>query len=536
MCGPRGLPGAKNILYHNKGDGTFEDVTAKAHIDRTDGHYAFSVSTLDFDEDGWPDIFIACDSTPSVLYRNNHDGTFTDVAVTAGAAFNEDGREQAGMGSTIADYNGDGHLDLMVTTGTAAGYFPWNYAGYWDARSFRPYPVAPSFDPDDPQVHLVDLTGNGVTDAIRSGSRLDCFFCDPATGWDSVREAVPGALADFPDVSFADPRVTFADMTGDGLQDIVYVHDRIVQYWPNLGHGNWGKRITMGSSPALPFGYDPARVLVGDIDGDGCADLVYAGPGQVTLWINRSGNSWSGPVTIDGTPGVPSGDLLRLIDLYGNGVPGLLFSATAAATPSGRAASWYLEFTGGTKPYLLAEIDNHIGAITRLSYASSTSYRLSDDRKLATRWPTTLPFPVQVLARAESIDAISGSRLTSEYSYHYGYWDGTDHEFRGFGRVDQTDTENLHLLASAPPAAGLPQLDVPRWCPPLQTRTWFHVGPVGDATDWTELDYTSQYWSGDPATLARPAAVTSFLRSLPRPAQRDAIRTLRGVGYFVPKA
>jgi hypothetical protein len=115
MCGPRGLPGAKNILYHNKGDGTFEDVTAKAHIDRTDGHYAFSVSTLDFDEDGWPDIFIACDSTPSVLYRNNHDGTFTDVAVTAGAAFNEDGREQAGMGSTIADYNGDGHLDIFKT-------------------------------------------------------------------------------------------------------------------------------------------------------------------------------------------------------------------------------------------------------------------------------------------------------------------------------------------------------------------------------------------------------------------------------------
>jgi enediyne biosynthesis protein E4 len=115
MCGPRGLAGAKNILYHNRGDGTFEDVTTKAHIDRTDGHYAFSVSTLDFDEDGWPDIYVACDSTPSILYRNNHDGTFTDIAVTAGAAFNEDGREQAGMGSTIADFNGDGHLDIFKT-------------------------------------------------------------------------------------------------------------------------------------------------------------------------------------------------------------------------------------------------------------------------------------------------------------------------------------------------------------------------------------------------------------------------------------
>ena len=115
MCGPRGLPGAKNILYHNRGDGTFEDVTTKAHIDRTDGHYSLSVSTLDFDDDGWPDIYVACDSTPSILYRNNHDGTFTDVAVTAGAAFNEDGREQAGMGSTIGDFDGDGRLDIFKT-------------------------------------------------------------------------------------------------------------------------------------------------------------------------------------------------------------------------------------------------------------------------------------------------------------------------------------------------------------------------------------------------------------------------------------
>jgi hypothetical protein len=115
MCGPRGLPGAKNILYHNLGGGRFEDVSSKSHIDQAAGHYAFSVSTLDYNDDGWPDIYIACDTTPSILYRNNGDGTFTDVAITAGAAFNEDGRAQAGMGSTVADYNGDGTLDLFRT-------------------------------------------------------------------------------------------------------------------------------------------------------------------------------------------------------------------------------------------------------------------------------------------------------------------------------------------------------------------------------------------------------------------------------------
>jgi enediyne biosynthesis protein E4 len=115
MCGPRGLPWNTNILYHNRGDGTFEDVTTKAHIDKTNGHYGLSVSTLDFDDDGWPDIYVACDSAPSILYRNNRDGTFTDVAVVAGAAFSEDGKEQAGMGTTVGDFDGDGHLDIFKT-------------------------------------------------------------------------------------------------------------------------------------------------------------------------------------------------------------------------------------------------------------------------------------------------------------------------------------------------------------------------------------------------------------------------------------
>jgi hypothetical protein len=115
MCGPKGLKPGTNILYHNMGHGRFANVTQQSGIANTPGHYCFSVSTLDYDDDGWPDIYIACDSAPSILYRNNHDGTFTDTAIVSGVAFNEDGREQAGMGSTIADYDGDGRPDIFKT-------------------------------------------------------------------------------------------------------------------------------------------------------------------------------------------------------------------------------------------------------------------------------------------------------------------------------------------------------------------------------------------------------------------------------------
>ena len=115
MCGPRGLPFTTNILYHNLGDGKFADVSQTSGITKTSGHYCFSVSSLDYNQDGWPDLYVACDSTPSILYKNNHDGTFTDVAADAGVAYDEDGREQAGMGSSVADYDGDGWPDLFKT-------------------------------------------------------------------------------------------------------------------------------------------------------------------------------------------------------------------------------------------------------------------------------------------------------------------------------------------------------------------------------------------------------------------------------------
>ncbi|HZU08276.1 MAG TPA: CRTAC1 family protein [Pseudacidobacterium sp.] len=114
-CGPPGLPGGKNILYHNNGDGTFTDVSEKAGMWNTIGNYALSVAVADLNNDGWPDIYVANDSTAATLYQNQKDGTFKDIAIEAGAAFSPDGKPQAGMGVSIGDYDRDGNLDIVKT-------------------------------------------------------------------------------------------------------------------------------------------------------------------------------------------------------------------------------------------------------------------------------------------------------------------------------------------------------------------------------------------------------------------------------------
>jgi hypothetical protein len=115
MCGPRGLPADTNILYHNNGDGTFTDVSQKAGILKPGPRYSITAVSYDFDNDGWPDIYVAVDSEPSILFHNNHDGTFTDVAVMSGCAYSDNGHEQAGMGLAVADYDCDGWFDIFKT-------------------------------------------------------------------------------------------------------------------------------------------------------------------------------------------------------------------------------------------------------------------------------------------------------------------------------------------------------------------------------------------------------------------------------------
>jgi hypothetical protein len=137
-CGPPGLPGGKNVLYHNRGDGTFTDVSDASGITRAKGTYGLGVATLDFDGDGWVDVYVANDSNPSVLYRNNRDGTFTDIGTSAGCAYSEDGRPQSGMGIAVGDYDRNGTMDIFKTNfaGDTSTLYANTGDGFCEDRTF----------------------------------------------------------------------------------------------------------------------------------------------------------------------------------------------------------------------------------------------------------------------------------------------------------------------------------------------------------------------------------------------------------------
>jgi len=368
-------------------------------------------------------------------------------------------------GVQLADMEGNGSVDLLVTTpGATRGYYRNTFAGEWS--SFQPYRETPSFNLEDPNVALVDLDGDRRIDILATFPNHFVFVQNlGADGWDLPR-VVPRSPdpAEFPDVALGAPggRVRLANLGGDDLLDLVAVYDGRIDYWPSLGHGRFGPRVTMARSPRLPQSLDPDRLFFTDVDGDGFADLVLVEADQVRLWVNQSGNGWSDEITIAATP-PPAPGGVRVVDMRGTGSAGVLWSYDWSPTQPRNYL--YLDFTGGTKPHLLAEIDNHVGGRTSIVYRSSTEFMV-DDLEASRPWRTRLPFPVQVVSEVHVRDAVTGHHGTSRYVYHHGCYDGVEREFVGFGRVDIYD--RAEGVGGA--AASL-------------TKHWYHLGDATSLTD-----------------------------------------------------
>lgn len=383
----------------------------------------------------------------------------------------------AGGRAEFMDLAGDGLPDLVMLDGPTPGFYEHDDDESW--QPFRPFSSRLNRDLHDPNLRLVDLDGDGHADVLITEDHA--FVWHPSLaeeGFGAARRMVqPLDDEKGPRLVFADgtQSIYLADVSGDGLTDLVRVRNKQISYWPNLGYGRFGDKVTMDDGPTFDNEeeFDQKRIRLADIDGSGTADLIYLHRDGVRLYFNRSGNAWSAPQNLRSFPRVD--DLVSVVptDLFGNGTACLVWSSPLPG--DARLQMRYLDLMGGQKPHLLVKTANNLGAETRVEYASSTRFYLRDkyDGK---PWIFRLPFPVHVVERVETYDHISRNRFVTRYAFHHGYYDGEDREFRGFGMVEQYDTEELAALTSEGALVPATNADVAFNVPPVVTKTWFHVG------------------------------------------------------------
>ena len=376
----------------------------------------------------------------------------------------------------LLDLAGDGRLDVASFTDPAPGFFARTCAGWEPLVAFD---SLPTIDWADPNLRFVDLTGDGRADVLITEDDVLRWYPSLGEAGFGAAEATPQALDEErgPRLVFADGTGTvhLADMSGDGLSDLVRIRNGSVCYWPSLGHGRFGAKVAMDHAPWFdaPDRFDERRVLLADIDGSGTVDLIYLSDRGVDLYFNRSGNGWSAAHRLEGFPRIDDVAAVETVDLLGIGTTCLVWSSALVSDASRPLR--YVDLMGGRKPHLLTRAANNLGLQTELEYAASTEFSLAD--RLAGRpWACPLTFPVHVVRRVTVRDAWRGTAFSSTYAYHEGCFDSIEREFRGFGRVEQLDVEDFAAFAAA--NAGSPSVtaDSAFYQAPVETVSWFDTG------------------------------------------------------------
>src|SRR5712692_8341454 len=522
--------------YNKKSLPPLEITYSEPHIDE-EIHYidADSIENLPTGLDGtayqWVDLDsegisgILTEQTDAWFYKRNlGDAHFAPIQVVAtrpSLSNLQSGQQQ------LMELAGDGHKYLVQYSAPLKGFYERDDEdGQWGP--FTPFLHSPNIAWNDPNLKFMDLDGDGFPDILLSEDEAFNWYRSLARDGFEPAERVRKARDDEkgPTLVFADPTqsIYLADMTGDGLTDIVQIRNGEICYWPNRGYSRFGAKVTMDDAPAFdyPDYFDQKRIRLADIDGSGTTDIIYLGRDIITFWFNQSGNSWSEPHHLNNFPAVDNLEAVTVVDLLGNGTACIVWSSPLPNDI--RQPMRYIDLMGGQKPHLLQSINNNMGKVTNLTYAASTKFYLQD-QAAGTPWITKLPFPVHVVEQVETRDDVIGTRFVTLYSYHHGFYDGFEREFRGFGLVEQHDTESFAQFVDAASPTGHQIVEEDLFVPPVHTKTWFHTGVFLDRQNISQ-HFAHEYYKGDSQATLLPD--TSLPLGLTAQEEREACRALKG--------
>ncbi|WP_456462530.1 SpvB/TcaC N-terminal domain-containing protein [Reichenbachiella sp.] len=403
-----------------------------------------------------------------------------------------------GTTSELVDFDGDGVAELVVRSNGFSGFFE-KENNQWS--NFQAFKDNPAINWQDPNLRMVDLTGDGLGDILISEDHCFTWYVGKQRGGFEKARKVQKKLDENkgPNLVFNDSQqsIYLADISGDGLTDVVRVKNGSICYWPNLGYGRFGAQVHMQNTPRFEEEdqFDQKRLRLADIDGSGTTDILYIYKNKISYWINQSGNGFSEVNNLIVDTSLDNLSHIQVMDLYGKGTSCVVISHPS---PHYKSNFQTIDLMKEGKPYLLKEVNNNMGAITRFHYCSSTKFYLEAE-KAGNPWITKLPFPVQVLEKTEVIDEIENNRFTTRYAYHHGYYDGIEREFRGFGLVEQWDTETYeeHLKFDEN------KIEEELYVPPIYTKTWFHTGFFKDKKTILS-QYQNEYYQGDKSAWELP--------------------------------
>jgi len=459
------------------------------------GELVHAPSGLDEQQYQFTDLFneglsgILTEQSNGWYYKHNlGDGKFEDAKLVSPKP------NFAGFGSKmqLMDLNADGGKQLVSFNTEPKGYFELDDDNEW--QGFRSFKAIPNIDFNDSNTRLLDLNGDGKPEVIISEDQVFTWYTSEGRNGFSAAQRTPKSFDEEagPHIIFADAKQTIylADMSGDGMTDILRIRNDEICYWPNMGYGKFGAKVAFDNSPIFDSqnDFNPSFIKLADIDGSGTTDIIYLGKNKFTCWKNLSGNRFSTtPFEIEAFPEIHSQAKITVTDLLGHGVACIVWSS--ALSKNTQSPLKYIDLMNSKKPHIMVSYKNNLGKEVSLEYTPSTKFYI-EDKLAGTPWITKLHFPVHCVSTTTTEDKISGHKFVSKYKYHHGYYDHSEMEFRGFGMVEQIDAESFEHWEKNN-ASNI--VDKSLHQEPVVSKSWNHTGAFLQK-DKILTQFSKEYW------------------------------------------